>query len=171
MNTYTLRRTSPRLIALASLVVAALLLNISAPTAQARSWKGIEPLKSRRTDVERTLGAPVRETPTEGALHFDVMGGRVTVFLVTAQFVASKKLRPEAEGIVLQIVLQHERATETPASLEVEKDKDFEREAKGEVVVYRNLKDGISYTFVGGRLQTTRYSAPAEALAKLFKKG
>ena len=168
MKTHTLSRG--RRAAHAALAFAALLC-LHAPAAHAGSWKGIEPLKSRRADVERTLGAPVRETPSEGSLHFDVMGGRVTVFFVTAQFVAAKKLKPEAEGTVLQIVLQHERAADTPESLGVDKKKDFEREAKGEVAVYRNLKDGVIYTFVGGKLQTTRYSAPAEALAKLFRKG
>jgi hypothetical protein len=141
------------------------------PAAHAASWKGIEPLKSKRADVERALGAPVRETPSDGGLHFNVAGGKVTVFFVTPKFIAAKKLSPALEGTVLQIVLQHERAIDTPEMLGLDKDKKFERTSDGKIAVYTNNKDGLSYTFVEGRLTTTRYSAPAEELAKHFKKG
>ena len=146
------------------------LLGLSVTEAQVTSWKGIELLKSKRTDVERALGAPLRETRSDGGLHFNVAGGKVTVFFVTPQFIASKKLAPELEGTVLQIVLQHERASDSPASLGLDKDKKFERDASGDVSVYRNLKDGLSYTFVRGRLVTTRYSVPTDQLAKHFKR-
>jgi hypothetical protein len=121
--------------------------------------------------VERALGAPARETQSDGALHFDVAGGRVTVFFVTARTVASKKLSPELEGTVLQIVLQHDHASDTPEAIGLDKDKKFEKDRKGDVTVYMNAKDGVTYTFVGGRLTTTRYGAPAEQLARFFKKG
>jgi hypothetical protein len=152
-------------------VFALMLLASGWTDARATSWKGIEPLKSRRADVERALGAPVRETPAEAALHFNVMGGRVTVFFVTAKFVAAKKTRADLEGTVLQIVLQHERASDTPESLGVDKNKNFEREAGDNVVVYRNLEEGVIYTFSNGKLQTTRYLPPADALARVYKKG
>lgn len=158
--------------ALAALaLVACAVLAAPALPARAASWRGIEPLKSRRADVERALGAPKRESPADGALHFEVSGGRVTVFFFTAQTVTSKKLSPEIEGTVIQIVLQHERAQDTPESLGVDKDKKFERTSpKGDTVAYANAKDGVTYTFVNGRLRTTRYSAPAEQLAKAFRK-
>lgn len=161
------RRTLMR--SLVALSIAVLFVS-SIPSARAASWKGLEPLKSRRADVERALGAPVRETPVDGGLHFEVSGGKVTVFLVTRQLIESKKLAPELEGAVLQIVLQHEGAADTPETLGIDKDKKFERAADGNIAVYTNNKDGLSYTFVGGRLATTRYGAPPEELAKHFKK-
>ena len=155
--------------ALVALACAALLF-AGAPAAGAASWKGIEPLKSRRADVERVLGRAARETTADGALHFDVAGGRVTIFFLTAKTVAAKKMSPELEGTVLQIVLQHDAASDTPESLGLDKGKRFEREAKGDVLFYNNQRDGVAYIFIGGKLRTTRYSAPAEELAKTFKK-
>jgi len=141
-----------------------------AAVAGAASWKGIEPLKSRRADVERVLGRAARETMADGALHFDVAGGRVTIFFLTAKTVAVKKLSPELEGTVLQIVLQHDTAPDTPESLGLDKNKRFEREQKGDVLFYNNQRDGTAYIFIGGKLRTTRYSAPAEEFARTLKR-
>lgn len=140
------------------------------PAARAASWKGIEPLKSRRADVERVLGMAARESVADGALHFDVAGGRVTIFFLSAKTVAVKKLSPELEGTVIQIALQHDAANDTPQSLGLDKDKKFEREAKGDVLFYNNQRDGIAYIFIGGKLRTTRYSAPAEEFARTLRR-
>ncbi|HYN83742.1 MAG TPA: hypothetical protein VER32_00715 [Pyrinomonadaceae bacterium] len=154
-----------------SLLAAVVFAAVCAGEAGAATWKGLEPLKSRRTEVERALGRPVRDAVSEdGTLHFTVMGGRVTIFFVTPKFIAAKKLAPELEGTVLQIVLQHEAASDTPSSLKLDGDKRFERDSEGEVAVYRNLRDGVAYTFRGGKLITTRYSPPAEQLARLAQK-
>ena len=68
--------------------VASLLL--SAGSARAASWKGLEPFVSKRADVERVLGAPVADRMAqEGSLKFNVSGGSVMVFFVTARFVAT----------------------------------------------------------------------------------
>ena|SRR5205085_984196 len=133
--------------------------------ARAAAWHGLEPLKSRRVDVERELGKPLTDAPgAGGALHFKVAGGTVTVTFVSAKFVETKKLAPEYEGTVLEVVLQHENAPDTPDSLGLTKNDDFQRDASGTVAVYRNLKDGISYTFINGHLRTTRYAPAAEQL-------
>lgn len=138
---------------------------------RAGEWNGIEPLKSRRADVVRVLGRPVEDVPGQTAtLKFKVMGGTVTVFFVNSKFVESRKLAPEVEGTVMQIVLQHERATETPESLGLVNNSKFERQDKDQVSGFVNLKDGIAYTFVNGKLTTTRYSAAAEDLARLIRK-
>ena len=160
---------APARAALFALVFAALFA-ANVPAAGATSWKGIEPLKSRRADVERVLGRAARETMADGALHFDVAGGRVTIFFLTAKTIAAKKLAPELEGTVLQIVLQHDTATDTPESLGLDKNKRFEREAKGDVLFYNNARDGIAYIFIGRKLRTTRYSAPAEEFAKTLRR-
>src|SRR5205085_3119299 len=123
------------------------------------------PLKSRRVGVERELGKPLTDTPgASGALHFKVAGGMVTVMFVSAKFVETKKLAPEYEGTVLEVVLQHENAQDTSDSLGLTKNDDFERDESGTVAVYRNLKDGVAYTFINGRLRTTRYAPAAEQL-------
>src|SRR5918998_1534981 len=86
--------------------------------ALAVDWNGIELMKSRRADVERILGKPRQAQPGQGGtLHFQVLGGKVTVAFVDARFVATKKLHPELEGTVLQIILQHENSSETPESM------------------------------------------------------
>ena len=134
---------------------------------QAESWGGIQPLKSRRVDVERLLGKPLNEPGADDAtLHFNVAGGAVTVTFVTAKFVANKKLSPEFEGTVLQIVLQHERSSETPESLNLPKNRAFDREDQKDITVYRDLKGGITYTFINGTLRTTRYSPSADQLVR-----
>ena len=140
-----------------------------APQSEAAAWSGIEPLKSRRAEVERVLG-PSTEAPREdGTLHFIVAGGTVTVSFVSAKFVANKKLRPEIEGTVLQIVLQHEKSSDTPDSMNLPKNRDFDRQDDHDISVYRNLKDGVVYTFIGGRLRTTRYTPSAEQSVRARK--
>ena len=149
-----------------ALAAAALLLFEQA--ASAASWKGLEPFVSKRADVERVLGAPKVDHMSEhGTLQFDVTGGAVTVFFVTPKFIAAKKLSPALEGTVLQIVLQHERATDTPESLNVVTNPAFKRQADKSVEVFTNEKDGLIYTFVDSRLKTTRYAYSTEQLARI----
>jgi len=137
------------------------------PAAQAASWSGIEPLKSRRADVERVLGKPVEDRPGQaGTLKFKVAGGTVTVAFIDARFVAAHKLSPSLEGTVRQIALQHESSSETPETMRLVNNSSFERESRGEVTVFRNPREGLAYTFVGGRLRTTHYTAAAAQLAR-----
>jgi hypothetical protein len=127
------------------------------PVATAATWKGLEPFVSKRADVEKALGRPVSEG-ANGSLNFAVMGGTVSVSFVDAHFVRSKKLRPEVEGTVLQIILQHESSSDTPESMNLVKNRDFVRDKTKEALIYRNLKEGIVYTFIEDRLRTTRYT-------------
>lgn len=174
-NIYNLRarvRSSSVGVCRVASVVAVVLLLVAVQRVDAGNWNGIEPLKSRRADVERVLGkavdAPGGET---GALRFKVAGGMVTVSFVSAKFVATKKIMPELEGTVLQIVLQHERAADTPESLGLVNNSNFQREDKENVSHFRNQKDGISYTFINGKLKTTWHSPAAEVLAGMRAKG
>ena len=92
-----------RVVAACVVAVAALMLLLQ--TVSAAGWNGIEPLKSRRADVEKILGQPVTDQPGEnGILHFKVAGGMVTVAFVDARFVAAKRLSPDLEGTVRQVV-------------------------------------------------------------------
>jgi hypothetical protein len=140
----------------ASLFVFLLALSF-AGTAQGASWNGIEPFKSRRADVVRILGQPISES-TDGVLRFKVMGGSVQISFVDGKFVKTKKLAPEAEGTVLQIVLQHERSSDTPESLKLLKNRDFVSDDVQGVSIFRNVKEGVHYTFIEGTLKTTRYT-------------
>lgn len=125
---------------------------------RAAAWNSIEPLKSRRADVEKTLGQPLNDKLDEaGELHFKVAGGTVTVAFVSAKFVADKKLPSAYEGTVLQIILQHDAALDTPEMLKVLSNPNFDKIADKDVVIYRNNKEGIAYTFVKNQLKTTRY--------------
>ena len=122
--------------------------------------------------MERALGKPLDEVPGQtGTLRFKVAGGTVKVSFVTAKFIAAKKLLPELEGTVLQVVLQHERPTDTPQALGITSNTKFEVETKDNVSVYRNLKDGIVYTFIGNKLATTYFTAAADQLALAQTKG
>lgn len=147
--------------------LAAFAVSSALPAARAASWSGIEPLKSRRADVERVLGKPVEDRPGQtGTLRFKVAGGTVTVAFIDARFVAAHKLSPALEGTVRQIVLQHESSSESPESLKLANNGSFEREDRGQVSVFRNTRDGLAYTFIGGRLRTTYYTAASAQLAR-----
>ncbi|HWS86754.1 MAG TPA: hypothetical protein VN282_07305 [Pyrinomonadaceae bacterium] len=159
-------RAQARAVALS--LAAALAVLLPAGVARAATWKGLEPFVSKRADVERVLGAPVSDRLAEdGTLEFNVSGGRVTVFFVTPKFVASKKLPAHYEGTVLQIVLQHESAQDTPESMNLVTNKSFKREAKGSVEKYSDDKEGLFYTFVESRLKTTRYAYSMDRLARV----
>jgi hypothetical protein len=156
----------------ATITLACLLLSAQTPRAEAANWNQIEPLKSRLDDVERLLGKPLEEKGNEpDSLRFKVNGGMVTISFVSAKFVATKKLSPAYEGTVLQVVLQHEHAPDTPDSMKLVKNSAFQLEQRQGVAHYRNLKDGIAYTFVDGKLKTTWYSPSAELLARARMKG
>ena len=147
------------------LAVMLLVLLLSAGESRAGSWNGIEPFKSRRADVIKILGEPNSDS-AEGMLRFKVMGGSVQVSFVDAKFVAAKKLRPDTEGTVLQIVLQHEGSTQTPESMKLTQNRSFTREENNSSLVFRNMKDGIIYTFFQGTLKTTRYSFSDDQLSR-----
>jgi hypothetical protein len=132
-------------------------------TAQAGSWRGIEPLKTSRAEVLKILGRPTNSAG--GPLTFKVMGGTVTVFFVDEQLVRTKRLRPDVAGTVLQVVLQHENSSDTPESLDLPKNKNYTREDAKEAVIFRDLKEGIVYTFVKGKLKTTRYTFSEEQIS------
>lgn len=138
-----------------SVIVFALLL--ISKQVDAASWNGIEPFKSRRSEVIQILGQPVGESP-DGALRFNVMGGAVQVSFVDEKFVAAKKLRPELAGTVLGIVLQHAHSSDTPESLKLLSNRLFTRDETQSSLIFRNVKDGIVYTFLQGTLRTTRYT-------------
>jgi len=131
----------------------------------AAPWNGIEPFKTSRSDVLRIMGSPVSETP-DGVLRFNVSGGSVQISFVNEKFVTAKKLRPELAGSVLEIVLQHEHSTDTAESMKLLKNHDFIRDDVRNISVFRNIKDGIVYTFIDGRLRTTRYTFADSQLSK-----
>jgi len=155
----------------AACALAAVLI-VSAVSSRAAAWSGIEPLKSRRADVARLLGKPVEDKPGQtGTLRFKVAGGLVTVAFIDARFVSAHKLDPSLEGTVRQIVLQHENASDTPASLKLDSDGAFVRESRANVTTFRNQRDGVGYTFIDGRLRTTNYTAASALLARAQVKG
>lgn len=156
------RRTS---LVTASLVLVGLACTSLPREAKAASWQGIEPFKTPRAEVLRILGTPISES-ADGVLRFSVSGGSVQVSFVNEKFVTAKKLRPELAGTVLEIVLQHEHSSETPESMNLPKNKAFVRDVARTIVVFRNIKDGIVYTFIDGRLKTTRYTFADSQLSR-----
>ncbi|HEX8560066.1 MAG TPA: hypothetical protein VF668_18360 [Pyrinomonadaceae bacterium] len=166
MSNTIFRRAHARSVALG--LAAALVLLLPAGAARAATWKGLEPFVSKRADVEKVLGAPTADRyDAEGTLEFNVSGGRVTIFFVTPKFVASKRLPAHYEGTVLQIILQHENAQDTPESMNLVTNKAFKREGARGVEKFSDDKDGLFYTFVESRLKTTRYSYSMERLARV----
>jgi hypothetical protein len=136
-----------------------------AANARAASWNGIEPLKSNRADVVKILGQPIGESP-DGVLRFSVMGGTAQVSFVSEKFVAAKKLRPQLVGTVLEIVLQHEHSSDTPESMKLLKNSAFTKDETQTSTVFRNMKQGLIYTFFQGTLKSTRYTFADEQLIK-----
>ena len=138
-------------------LLAVLALSFFPRALRAGSWQGLEPLKSRRADVLRALGTPISD-PFGGPLTFKILGGTASVSFVDEKFVRSKKLRPDLEGTVLQIILQHENSSDSPDSVGLVKNRNFTREETKNALIFRNLKEGIVYTFLNGKLKTTRYT-------------
>ena len=134
----------------------------------AASWNGIEPFKSRRDEVVKALGKPIGES-SEGALRFAVSGGSVLVSFVSEKFVTNKKLRPELAGTVLEIVLQHEHSSDTPESMSLLKNKEFVRDEVQNASIFRSNKSGMVYTFVDGKLRTTRFTFSEAQLARMHR--
>jgi hypothetical protein len=134
--------------------------------AGAAPWNGIEPFKSRRDDVVKLLGKPIGES-SEGALRFAVSGGSVLVSFVSEKFVTNKRLRPELAGTVLEIVLQHEHSSDTPESMSLLTNKEFVRDDIQNASIFRSNKSGIVYTFVDGKLRTTRFTFSEAQLARM----
>ena len=134
--------------------------------AGAAPWNGIEPFKSRRDEVVKVLGKPIGES-SEGALRFAVSGGSVLVSFVSEKFVTTKRLRPELAGTVLEIILQHEHSSDTPESMNLLTNKEFVRDEIQNASIFRSNKSGIVYTFVDGKLRTTRFTFSEAQLAKL----
>jgi len=132
---------------------------------KAAPWNGIEPLKTRRDDVIKKLGTPVGES-SDGVLRFNVMGGSVQVIFVNEKFVATKKLRPDLIGTVLEVVLQHEHSSDTPESLKLADNHSFVKDEGKGATIFRNMKEGLIYTFIDGSLRTTRYTFADEQLTK-----
>jgi hypothetical protein len=143
----------------------ALVVLIFGTPVSASSWNGIEPFKSRRADVIKILGEPLGESP-DGVMRFAVMGGSVQVSFVSERFVAAKKLRTDLAGTVLEIVLQHEHSSDTPESLKLVQNRSFTRDETQTSIVFRNLKEGLLYTFMQGNLRTTRYTFGDEHLGR-----
>lgn len=137
----------------------------------AASWNKIEPLKSRREDVRQALGTPL-EGAEEGTdnLRFKTGGMTVSVSFVTPRLIAARKFDPDLDGTVLSIAVQHENSAETPETLKLTAGGEFKREDKQEVSLFTNAKEGLLYTFVGGKLKTTWYNPTAEQLARAQKK-
>ena len=167
MRNTVLSRAHARNVAFSLAALAAVLFT-TAGAARAATWKGLEPFVSKRAEVEQALGAPVADRfAQDGTLEFRVDGGRVTIFFVTPKFVASKRLPAHYEGTVLQIVLQHESAQDTPESMNLVTNKSFKREGRGGVEKFSDDKEGIFYTFVESRLKTTRYSYSMDRLSRI----
>jgi hypothetical protein len=146
-----------------SLIVFASFAFVGVRVSRAEAWGGIEPFKSRRADVEKALGKPVEDKPgATGMLKFKVQGGMITVAFIDEHFVGAHHLDPELVGTVRQVVLQHDAANETPDTLKLKGNSAFEHDAQGNAEVFRNLRDGISYTFIEGKLRTTYYTPSAE---------
>lgn len=135
-----------------------------AANASAGSWNGIEPFKSTKADVLKILGQPIGESP-DGVLRFLVMGGSAQVSFVNEKFVTAKKLKPQLVGTVLEIVLQHDSSSDTPESMNLLKNSAFTRDETQTSTIFRNMKQGLIYTFQN-TLKSTRYTFADEQLTK-----
>lgn len=139
-------------------------LMLGSASVKAAAWNGLEPLKTRRDDVIKKLGAPAAESGD--VLRFNVMGGSVQVSFVSERFVNAKKLRTDLVGTVLEIVLQHEHSSDTPESLKLAENHSFVKDESKGTTIFRNMKEGLIYTFIDGSLRTTRYTFADEQLTK-----
>ncbi|HKO35779.1 MAG TPA: hypothetical protein VJV21_04830 [Pyrinomonadaceae bacterium] len=149
--------------------IAVIALAFWASAVRAASWQGLEPFKSRRGDVLQALGKPLSD-PFGGPVTFKILGGTASISFVDANFVRAKKLQSELEGTVLQIILQHESSSDTPDSMGLLKNRDFTREEAKDALIFRNLKEGVVYTFLNGTLKTTRYTFSENQIGRARRK-
>lgn len=149
--------------------IAVIALGFCSSAVRAASWQGLEPFKSRRADALQALGKPLND-PFGGPLTFKILGGTASVSFVDANFVRTKKLRPELEGTVLQIILQHESSSDTPDSMGLLKNRGFTREEAKDALIFRNLKEGVVYTFLNGKLKATRYTFSENQIGRARRK-
>lgn len=136
-----------------------------ASNVSAASWNGIEPFKTTRAEVIKILGEPIGES-ADGVLRFNVMGGSAQVSFVNDKFMTVKRLRPELVGTVLEIVLQHERSSDTPVSMKLLDNKAFTREETKTMTIFRDIKNGVLYTFIDDKLKSTRYTFADSQLSR-----
>ena len=68
---------------------------------------------------------------------------------------------------VLEIILQHEHSSDTPESMSLLKNKEFVRDEVQNASIFRSNKSGMVYTFVDGKLRTTRFTFSEAQLAKM----
>lgn len=156
--------------ALAVVAAAFAALMLASQEARAATWKSLEPFVSKRADVERVLGRPTADRfAANGTLEFKVAEGKATVSFVTARFIAAKKLPAELEGTVLQIVVQHDGAADTPESMKLVNNSAYERQTSGPAQLFSNAEEGVAYTFVDSRLKTTRFFYSAAQFENLSK--
>ncbi len=149
-------------LACAALLFAVILISSNASAAP---WNGIEPLKTRRDEVIKILGTPIGESP-DGVLRFNVVGGSVQVSFVNERFVNAKRLKADLVGTVLEVVLHHEHSSDTPETLKLANNKSFVSDESKGTRIFRNMKEGLIYTFIDGRLETTRYTFADEQLTR-----
>jgi len=159
------RSISLRIVPAVALCAVLVTMLVGPQSASAASWNGIEPFKSTRQDVIRILGQPIGES-TDGVLRFNVMGGSVQVNFVSDKFLSAKRLRPDLAGTVLEIVLEHEHSSETPESMNLLKNKSFVRDETKTSTIFRNMKEGIIYTFIDDKLKSTRYTFADSQLSR-----
>ena len=146
-------------------VVSLFAIGFISSSVHAAAWNGIEPLKTHRDEVIKILGAPLDES-SDGVLRFNVVGGSVQVTFVSDKFAETKKLRKDLVGTVLEVVLHHEHSSDTPETLKLANNKSFVRDDAKGTTIFRNMKEGLIYTFIDGRLDTTRYTFADEQLTK-----
>ena len=73
--------------------------------------------------------------------------------------------KPELVGTVLEVVLQHDRSSDTPESMNLLKNSAFTRDETQTSTIFRNMKQGLIYTFQE-TLKSTRYTFADEQLTK-----
>jgi len=121
------------------------------------------------TGVKRRFGNKVEfnvrshELPEQGDL---VNTGRLVPIYPLTEGLNAKKLRTELAGTVLEIVLQHDHSSDTPETLKLLNNHAFTRDQSKSTTIFRNMKEGLIYTFVEGILRTTRYTFADDQLAK-----
>ncbi|HEX3142615.1 MAG TPA: hypothetical protein VHQ64_01500, partial [Pyrinomonadaceae bacterium] len=62
--------------------------------------------------------------------------------------------------------LQHEHSSDTPETLKIKENHSFVRDESKGTIIFRNMKEGLIYTFIDGSLRTTRYTFADEQLTK-----
>jgi len=142
---------------LAMLICAYMLINLDV---LAMDWRGITPLHSTRTDVERILGV---KTSGKAFDEFIIDGDKVSLLFSTTRCEETKLRAFNVPlGTVIMVTVSPKQSTPVSSlDLDMSKFKLVYTDSEGELS-YENNEDGLYITVISGQVRAFTYGAASK---------